>query len=67
MVHGTRETSIPDSLMKPPVELLLVAPDRYHASFQMDGPSYVKISTWLFPMVNLVQLWSDLMADRISE
>jgi hypothetical protein len=27
--------------MKPPVELLPVAPDRCHASFQMDGPDYV--------------------------
>jgi hypothetical protein len=53
--------------MKPPVELLLVAPDRCHASFQMDGPSYVEISPWLFPMVNLMQLWSDLTADGISE
>jgi hypothetical protein len=44
IVHGTRETLIPDSSMKPPVELLPVVPDRCHASFQMDGPDYVGIS-----------------------
>jgi hypothetical protein len=51
----------------PPIELLPVAPDRCHASFQIDGPDYVGISPWLFPMVNLVQLLSDLTADGFSE
>jgi hypothetical protein len=50
----------------PPIELLPVAPDRCHASFQIDGPDYVGISPWLFPMVNLVQLLSDLTALVLS-
>jgi hypothetical protein len=44
----------------PPIELLPMALDRCHASFQVDGPDYVGISPWLFPMINLVQLLSDL-------
>jgi hypothetical protein len=44
----------------PPIELLLMALDRCHASFQIDGPDYFGISPWLFPMVNLAQLLSDL-------
>jgi hypothetical protein len=50
----------------PPIELLSVAPDRCHASFQIDDPDYVGISPWLFPMVNLVQLLSDLTALVLS-
>jgi hypothetical protein len=37
----------------PPIELLPMALDRCHASFQIDGPDYVGISPWLFPMVYL--------------
>jgi hypothetical protein len=37
-----------------------MALDRCHASFQIDGPDYFGISPWLFPMVNLAQLLSDL-------
>jgi hypothetical protein len=44
----------------PPIELLPMALDRRHASFQIDGPDYFGISPWLFPMVNLAQLLSDL-------
>jgi hypothetical protein len=44
----------------PPIELLPMALDRCHASFQIDGPDYFGISPWLFPMVNLAQLLSDL-------
>jgi hypothetical protein len=44
----------------PPIELLPMALDRCHASFQVDGPDYVGISPWLFPMINLVQLLSNL-------
>jgi hypothetical protein len=51
----------------PPIELLPVAPDRCNTSFQIDGPDYVGISPCLFPMVNLVQLLSDLTVDRFSE
>ena len=38
-----------------PIELLPMAPDRCHASFQIDGPDYVGISPWLFPMVYLLR------------
>ena len=44
----------------PPIELLPMALDRCHASLQIDGPDYVGISPWLFPMVNLAQLLSNL-------
>ena len=50
----------------PPIELLPVALDRCHTSFQIDGLDYVGISPWLFPMVNLVQLLSDLTALVLS-
>jgi hypothetical protein len=35
----------------PPIELLPMALDRCHASFQIDGCDYVRISPWLFPKV----------------
>jgi hypothetical protein len=38
-----------------PIELLPMAADRCHASFQIDGPDYVGISPWLFPMVYLLR------------
>jgi hypothetical protein len=50
----------------PPIELLPVAPDHCHTSFQIDGPDYVGISPCLFPMKNFVQLLFDLTARILS-